>query len=132
MNGAAFGAGKVAASLIAKYGSMANCFRKGTEQEADDGSDITPWLATQNGQGVKVFIEPLTVAAAQRIFGLETDVRFRGFVKTGVPIDFREKNAIVITRGNYKSMKFRVVEAPPWPIAGLIQLGLVETKESIG
>lgn len=132
MNGTPFGAGKVAAAAIAKWGSTANCFQQRIEDEAPDGSDISKWLPTSDGQGVRILLEPLSAIAAQKVFGEQTDVRFRGLVKTGTPIDLRMKNAVVIVRGHYKNMRFRVVEAPPWPIAGVIQLGLAETDEAIG
>ncbi len=122
------GADRITAALLARFGSPCTARRQSaTRVAAADGSDATPWEAVADGP-TRVLLEPLTVAAAQRLWGVETAARFRGFVLAAA--DVAGADGLMVTTGDYAGRSFRVVEPMPILLAGLQVLGLAQTPET--
>lgn len=123
------GAGKVVAAILrTPAASTAQVRRRqGVPVVAADGSAATPWSDVTGEGARKLLLEPISVAAAQRLWGNESEARFKGYAEDGA--DVQELDGLRITAGPYTGSRFKVVEAAPWPIAGLLVVGLSAARE---
>jgi len=121
------GAQRVFAAAIRKYGSTARAYERGTATQAADGSDTTPWQLVPTANGFPVLLFPVTVAAAQKLWGVQTEARYQGFVVEGLGIALRQ--GLVITAKAYAGQRFLVKECPDHALAGVLELGLMATTE---
>jgi len=122
------GAQRVFAAAIRKYGSRATAYERGAATQAADGSDTATWQAVATTQpGFDLLLFPVSVAAAQKLWGVQTEARYRGFALDALGLAAR--HGVTITAKAYLGKRFLIVEPPTHAPAGVIELGLMETTE---
>jgi hypothetical protein len=119
--------------LVDKNGQTCTV-RQSTQTRGLDGSAVLAWADAVDSNGetlveVKVILEPISSGAAQRIWGLTTEARLRGWVP--INIEIVQKQGLIVTAGDarFVGRRFSVVECDPYAIGQTRILGLKETPE---
>lgn len=111
--------------LLMQYGEVGT-FRRATESQAANRSTVRSWDDVAASIGLKLLIEPLNVYAAQKIFGQETEARFRAHL--ALEADVLMGDGLVMTAGQLAGTAYRVVERLPHVLGQVLILGLAQTK----
>ena len=118
--------------MAMRAGSTVTIYRIGQpEAQAADGSAVNAWGAVATG--VKIILEPISSALAERLWGQETRATMRALVPRPIASP-RVKDGIVVTAGHYSGQRFRVVASLPHELApgsAHAEVGLELTPEAI-
>lgn len=118
--------------LAAQRGSTVTIYRIAqSEAQAADGSAVIAWAAV--AASVKIILEPIASAVAERLWGQETRATMRALVPRPIASP-RVRDGIVVTAGRYSGSRYRVVASIVHELApgsAHAEVGLELTPEAI-